>query len=103
MANRDYPLAPTYMNGGDDNSKKLRKQTKPSPDARKPKKDPVKRELTPQEMEVVTRAQKNKAAVEQARAKGVTDYNMKDLIKRSEASRDSVNVVMRNAWSKKSK
>ena len=91
------------MNGGDDNSKKLRKQTKPSPDAKKPKKESVKRELTPQEMEVVTRAQKNKAAVDQARAKGVTDYNMKDLIKRSEASRDSTNVIYQKAWGLKSK
>jgi len=81
MANRDYPLAPTYTNGPG-----------------KPPKKGVKRSLTAEESGIVTRSQKNKAAVQEARSKGVTDYNMKDLVRKADASRDSANVVMKNAW-----
>ena len=97
MANRDYPLAPTYMNGGDP-PKKLRKQVTPSPDARKPKKAPVKSELTPEQMAIISRSHKATSDVQQARAKGVKDYDMPVLIKRMQASSDSANVVRQQAW-----
>jgi hypothetical protein len=104
MANRDYPLAPTYMNGGDDNSKKLRKQTKPSPDARKPKKESVKRELTPEEMGVITRKQKNQATVSELKSKGVSASTLAPYLKKLQMSTDSANVVYQKAWGpKKSK
>lgn len=97
MANRDYPLAPTYMNGGDP-PKKLRKQTAPSPDARKPKKDPENKPLTPEQMAVISRSHKATSDVQQMRAKGVRDSDMPILVKRMQASSDSANVIRQQAW-----
>ena len=101
--NRDYPLAPTYMNGGGEDpvKKKLRKQVTPSPDARKPKRDTVKRELTPEEMGVITRKQKNQATVGELKAKGVSASTLAPYLKRLQMSTDSANVVYQKAWGPK--
>lgn len=97
-------MAPTYMNGGEDPKKsKLRKQVMPSPDARKPKKAPVKSELTPEQMAVVSRSHQAKAAVQQAKSKGVSEYNMPKLVERMKSTSDSATAIMQNAWSPKKK
>ena len=89
MANRDYPLAPTTFNDGGDG------KSKPSA----PKKAANKRPLSEQEMQVVARSQSNLAKVKELKSKGVSPSTLKPFIQKAEASRDSVNTIMQNAWS----
>jgi hypothetical protein len=83
------------------NGTTLRKQVMPSPDARKPKRDTVKRELTPEEMGVITRKQKNQATVGELKSKGVSASTLAPYLKRLQMSTDSANVVYQKAWGPK--
>jgi len=96
MANRDYPLAPTFK-PGPGKPKKTPVNFDPSSGIKKPKKTAVKKELTPEEMGVISRSQRNQSILEGFRAKGVSDYNMKGIVEKARLSRDSSNAIMRNA------
>jgi hypothetical protein len=80
MANRDYPLAPTYMKSKGEEPKKK------------------KRELTPEEQGVITRKQKNQAVVNELKSKGANTSTLAPYLKKVQMSTDSANVVMKNAW-----
>ena len=96
MANRDYPLAPTFK-PGPGNPKRSKINFNPPPASKKPKKTAVKKELTPEEIAVISRAQKNQSVLEGFRNKGITDYNMKNMVEKARLSRDSSDAIIRNS------
>lgn len=88
MANRDYPLAPTFKPGpGNPKRSRLKFDRSPVKKDSMPKKTAVKKELTPEEIAVISRSQKNQSVLGGFRNKGI--------VEKAKLSRDSSNDIIR--------